>query len=188
MISVIDVLRRNRPYVKAGTLIYAVGFGIGAVLGLSLGTIDPAVVPEQFAASGESPSDVSLLYILRVNTLNITAMALGAVFFGTLTVLLCLKNGFAHGVIIGTSLVGSGSPMLVALLFLPHAVIELPAIWVATASGFTIPSRFVEYLREKHDTPVRRTDVLDTVGLFLVAEVLTVVAALVEFYVSSSFA
>lgn len=181
------ILRRNRKYVLLGAGIYGIGFFIGSGLGFATGTIDPTTVPINNSATQLQVSDVSLMDILGRNAVNVAIMSLGAVLFGTITIVLGLKNGFVHGVIVGISIVESGKLGLVALFFLPHAVIELPAIWIAIAAGVKIPAGFIGYLREERSTPIERSEVVDSTALFLLAEGLVVISAVIEYYVTLHF-
>ncbi|WP_167768484.1 stage II sporulation protein M [Haloarcula amylovorans] len=165
-------------------MLYGIGFLLGGALGSTTGAVDPSALPANWSPASPSLASITLFDILGVNLLNGLLMAVGAVFFGTLTVVLGFQNGFAHGVVVGTSLVESGSPGLVALLFLPHAAIELPAIWLALAAGLRPVGGFLAYLRSNRADPIRRSDIEDAIALFLIAELLILVAAFIEYFVT----
>lgn len=182
-----QIVSRNRRYILIGTIIYGTGFLIGNGLGFFTGTIDASMMSLDRTGASLRISDITLTDILYPNAFNIIVMTLGSVLLGIITIMLGFKNGFTHGVIVGTSIVGSGRVDIVALFFLPHAIIELPAIWIGIAAGIKIPSEFIKYLIDNGSKPIEESDLVDTMVLFLFAEVLVVVGAVVEYCVTFSF-
>lgn len=181
------LLRRRKWYLLGGFCIYAGGFLLGGGLGVATGPVARSAVPVDLVSGAASGTDVTLLDILGPNLLNVALMAAGAVVLGTLTVAIGFKNGFAHGAIVGTSLAATGDVGLVVLLFVPHAVLELPGIWLAIAAGTTIPGGFVEFLRSNRTNPVSSTDVRDTVVLSVAAFGCILLGAVVEYGLTLSF-
>lgn len=177
-------IRDNAELVLGGVAVYGTAFLLGLVISLFTGTIDASSVP--FAATGHSStaSGMTLLDILGRNLLNVVLMSAGGLLLGTITFVLGIRNGFVHGIIVGTGIASSGDLALIAMLFLPHTIFELPAIWLAIAGGFAIPSEFVAFLREKTETAVSRDGIRTTGKLFVAAALLVVIGAVVEYYVT----
>lgn len=86
-------------------------------------------------------------------------------------------NGYA----VGVGLVAPDVPLATRLaLFVPHAIIELPALWLAGAAGFRIPEAVAHYLAGAADHPIPDTATHDTLVLVAWSVALVSVAAVVE--------
>jgi uncharacterized membrane protein SpoIIM required for sporulation len=170
---------------KIGGAIYSVGFLIGLTLALETGFVDPSGVP---GVSSESSiqTNIELLSLVVNNMLSVLIIVLGLLSMGIFTILIGSYTGLIHGIIIGTGISESVGIYRVAILFIPHAIIELPALFTAIAAGLIIPLGLKEYLREEKSEPLTHSDLVDTVKLFLVAETLIVISSIIEYSITHS--
>lgn len=86
-----------------------------------------------------------------------------------------------NGLSVGSVVFSADMPVALRLaLFLPHGLVELPAIWIGGAVGFRIPFRILTYLYGTVDQPVDENAVADTLVLVALSLLLIAVAAYIE--------
>lgn len=179
-------VRVNTRLIGVGVLIYGVGFLVGAGLGAWTGFIDASSVPGVTPLSAREV-EISLQALLVRNVPSILLLALGAASFGTITVLFGFQNGLVHGMLLGTVFVELGGVVRVVTLFVPHAIFELPAIFLGIAAGLLLPRQFLGFLRDQRQTPLTVADGRQFLCLLACSQLLVVVSAVVEYYVTLSF-
>ncbi len=134
------------------------------------------VIPNPLQVNGTP----GVLFIMKNNLYAVLLLISGSFLFGTITFLTLALNGFSFGGLT-CGMVLSGVPFgTIFLLSLPHAIFELPAIWIAGAAGFKIPYELVRYFNDKKDYILNGEEVIDFLILAGSAIVLTIVAAFVE--------
>ncbi|WP_435098985.1 stage II sporulation protein M [Halarchaeum sp. P4] len=151
----------------------------GVFLGYALGGTVPTTESTQSAPT----VTVSAPDVFVNNALAAGFLVTGGVLLGVPTAIALIQNGVLVGSLAATATAG-GHPAVFVALLAPHAVFELPALWLAAAAGFRAPAGLLAYLRRRRERPVSAQDVRDIVVLVASATVLLLVAALVEAYVS----
>lgn len=160
--------RSSVPYLLA-TLIFMGSFAFGAFATMdATGSTSPApaLPPMTFG------------HIFANNMQNVAMLSLGVVLLGAPTLLNLFVNGFTLGAQLTSFLAyAPGDVAVVALL--PHAVLELPGLFVAGAAGLKVPYEGVRYLRGKRGG-VTEEDIYDIILLVLLASLLIFAAAIIE--------
>ncbi|MFB6175916.1 MAG: stage II sporulation protein M [Halobaculum sp.] len=177
-------MRSKGPLAAAAAL-----FVLGTVVGVLLTAFLPSVSGRVETGVTVLPSNgmPTVSTILRHNAVTAVLLAGGVVTLGTTTVLNLLVNGVVQGLLLARGLTVT-DPVTVGLLFVPHAVFELPALLLAAAAGFRGPREFARYLRGSKQYLFTRQDLRDVLVLGALALGLLVVAACVERYVTLEFA
>ena len=122
----------------SAVLVLLVGLGAGIAIAEWISAMPSGPTPPVAAdkPGGEEPAGWELFaFILRRNMTVFLILLLGAVSAGTVTVVVLLGNGLALGQLIGLAGVSGMSHVDVALLLLPHGVLEMGALCVAGAVG-----------------------------------------------------
>jgi len=73
-------------------------------------------------------------------------------------------------------------------LIIPHALFELPAMWIAGAAGFKIPCELIRYITNKKEYFLNRNEITDFLLLAGTSFALVVVAAFIEANVTQKIA
>lgn len=130
-------LRAWAPYVLAAAAVYLLPFLLGVVAGAERpgGPFVPVRGPAQ------PPVDIQTVPLF-VHNLRITLiLAAGFLLGGLPTVYGLAVNGLVHGSVLDGAAASLGPAQALAL-FVPHGVIELPALWLGAAVSF----RWVHYV------------------------------------------
>lgn len=139
--------------------------GIGILLGVALGP--PSSVP-----GIRSSATLSVAGVLAHDAAIALALAGGGALLGAPTVALLVITGV---------LLGAGiRPGVEALLFLPHAVFELPAIWAAGTAGLLVPASLFRSRRRPDERGTVARAIPRALFLTTVSIGLLTVAAAVE--------
>ncbi|MFU1783009.1 stage II sporulation protein M [Haloarcula japonica] len=168
-----------------GWAVYSGGFMIGFILALETGFVDPSGIPG-VSGQGSLQSNIELIGLVTNNMLSVLVIVLGLLTMGIFTILIGSYTGLIHGIIIGTAISESVSVYHVAILFIPHAIVELPALFTAIAAGLIIPLGLKDYLQEEKSEPLTHSSLADTVKLFLLAETLVITSSIIEYSVTHS--
>ncbi|TCP52252.1 stage II sporulation protein M [Tumebacillus sp. BK434] len=178
------VLKRNRGYILAASLLFVIGWVAGSLYSEQLmAAVRPML--EKIAKLAEHTQDKdSALYTAWVIFLNnLTACAV-MVLFGCLlavpTAISLVMNGLVIGVLFGQLDNGVSAWDLIVYGLLPHGIFELPAIVIAAAMGLKLGSVLLVPLRGKARLESFGFAWLEVVRLAWVPVVLLVVAAGVE--------
>ncbi|MCK8434239.1 hypothetical protein G3I77_14755 [Streptomyces sp. D2-8] len=172
-----SVLARQRPALISGQLVWLLCLAIGVWLS--------GDIPSAVRAEPKNPGSGLFLGIL-VNNAGVAALAFtGIVTFGLSAIAFSLISGLGVGIFIGHAYsLGVGKFWSA---FLPHAVIELPALGVSVAAGLVTgiaaARRMLGGRRTGDDSMSRH--LIDAVVLFGLSLVMLVVAAGVETWISS---
>jgi len=164
-------------YVPVATLI----LGASALVGFALGS---AVPVESLPSPGGTSSGTLFPPLTTVDLAvnNLTAMVvllLGAVSLGLVTLLGLVLNGLLIGAIVGIAVQRVAPPVVLALI-LPHGVLEIPALLIASAVGLRFARLTVRYIRGVEDELVTRRDLKEAGWLVATAAMLILVAAFIE--------
>lgn len=160
----------------------ALVLGVSTVAGFLLGSAVPvdSLAPVDGGAGPNGTFPPLTTLGLAVN--NLTAMVVllfGAVSVGLVTVFGLVLNGLVIGAVVGIA-VQQVDPLVVAMLIVPHGILEIPALLIAAAIGFRFARLTVRYIRGLEETLVTRRDLREAGWLVLTAALLIVVAAYVE--------
>lgn len=174
---------RNRTVLALAVGLYAVGCLSGLLLALGVSTEQMAQLAD-LAGSRESPrqSSVRITTLLVTNLVSITIILAGTVTFGVTTVGNLLLNGFLHSYALA---VLPPSAIAAVALFVPHAVFELPSLWLAGGAGLRVPYEFVRYVRGEKDRFLTETDLRDVLVLAVLSVLAMTSAILVESQVTT---
>jgi stage II sporulation protein M len=165
-----------RLYVPAAALV----LGASTVVGFLLGSAVPVESLPTGEGGGTNPFPALTTVDLAVNNLvAMLVLSLGAVSLGLVTLLGLVLNGLLIGAVVGIA-VQQVDPLVVALLILPHGVLEIPALLVASAVGLRFARLTVRYIRGLEETLVTRRDLREAGWLLLFSALLIVVAAYIE--------
>jgi len=115
------------------------------------------------------------IYNLLTNNLGlIFIMVAGSFCFSAITIKNLFLNGYITGSVLSTNL------KLMLALFVPHAILEIPAIIIAGAAGFKIPYEILRYLAGKKEQILTQEDIREYLTLALISIILIVIAAWIE--------
>ncbi len=115
------------------------------------------------------------IYNLLTNNLGlIFIMVAGSFCFSAITIKNLFLNGYITGSVLSTNL------KLMLALFVPHAILEIPAIIIAGAAGFKIPYEILRYLAGKKEQILTQEDIREYLTLALISVILVVIAAWIE--------
>ncbi|MDS0258069.1 stage II sporulation protein M [Haloarcula sp. S1CR25-12] len=159
----------------------ALVLGVSSVAGFLLGSAVP-VDSLPAAGGGGSNGVFPPLTTVDLAVNNLTAMLvllLGAVSLGLVTLFGLVLNGLLLGAVVGIA-VQQVDPLVVAVLIVPHGVLEIPALLVASAVGLRFARLTVRYIRGLEDDLVTRRDLREAGYLVATAALLIVVAAYIE--------
>ncbi|WP_435320156.1 stage II sporulation protein M [Haloarchaeobius sp. TZWSO28] len=174
--------REHRPYVGFSVALFLVGIVVG--IGIYSAGID------LFAAMGlESfadllPEDPTATFVFLNNTRVFFIFIFGALTGGLLTLVGLLFNGLLVGYVASLAAAQAGIGF-VLLALAPHGVLELPALFVASAVGFRVIGVVVSYVLDRRETLWTRAEVERTLLLVLVAWVALGIAAVIEMHVTT---
>jgi stage II sporulation protein M len=179
-------LNVNRVPITFSLAIYFITFIIGA---LSFYFLNPDLSNlEAFCPNCDFQVKLTTLAIMRNNGIMIAILISGFFSLGFTTFTNLVLNGFTFGTAIA-SIVQASSPLTtILLIIMPHAIFELPAIWIAGAAGFKIPYELVRYFTEKKDYILNRQEIIDFLVLTGCAVVLIIIAAIIEANVTKRIA
>ncbi|MBM4263567.1 MAG: stage II sporulation protein M [Deltaproteobacteria bacterium] len=184
--SLLDYTKRLRPYFVWSVLL----FGLGALAGVLLVNLHAGLAGQLekslmgFAGMFRGLSKLQLAGAIFLNNSVKSAMA---IFLGTLLgilpVVFLLVNGAALGAIVSVSL-GSRGIWQSTMAILPHGVIELPAVFLATSIGLLLGSHLFKRLLRRQPKPLRQELAHASRFLFWVIVPLLLIAALIEAYLT----
>jgi uncharacterized membrane protein SpoIIM required for sporulation len=120
------------------------------------------------------------LFIMKNNLYAVLVLISGSFLLGITTFITLVFNGFSFGALT-CAMIAEGTPFSTLLLLtLPHATLELPAIWLAGTAGFKIPYELMRYFTDKKDYILSKEEVIDFLMLSGIAIILIVIAAVIE--------
>lgn len=160
---------------------YVEAFAIATAIYLGAAVVGVAIASEASATSPPMTWDgdgLSFVVVLRTNVHVALALAFGGGLLGVPTAIGLVLNGIGFGAV-AASIVRTAGGTIAIVVLLPHAVFELPALWLAGAAGLRIPIGIVRYLRGT-EAPDVRTEALGFVVTTSVAIGLVVLGAVVE--------
>jgi stage II sporulation protein M len=186
-----QVLWRGRRWLATAVLLFVLGAVAGYVLAVANpGTVMETIRPllsllrgmgERIAAS-ESPVERTLI-IFRNNLLAVVRMMVGGVLLGILPAMATAGNGLLLGMVFGLgsrlSPLGA-SPWVMLLSVVPHAIFEVPALWIAGAWGMKLGLAWLLPSAAGGRLQVLRQSAAEAVQMGVLAIVLLLVAAAVE--------
>lgn len=184
--QLIKRIRRHRPSLRTSLVrlrwhvVVAIALFVAGFV-LVFFTADPTSSSNLQAESPWEGLDDPTTIDFGVNN-SIAALFLlgGTVSLGLTTIVGCLFNGFLLGGITRDVYV-SGATLGEATLYIaPHAIIELPALWLTAGIGFYVPYQFGLYLTGRRDIVLRLNELLGLVQVTLVSLLLIWIAAFVE--------
>jgi len=165
-----------RLYVPAAALV----LGVSTIAGFLLGSAVPLESLPAAAGGGSGPFPPLTTVDLAVNNLvAMLALLLGAVSLGLVTLFGLVLNGLVIGVVIGIA-VQQVDPLVVAMLLVPHGVLEIPALLVASAVGLRFARLTVRYIRGLEATLLTRRDLREAGWLVAMSALFIVVGAYIE--------
>lgn len=133
-------------------------------------------------------STFDFYYIIKSNMYAVLILLSGSFMLGFSTFATLAFNGFAFGAMVCTMLKNGAPFSSIFLLTFPHAILEVPSIWIAGAAGFKFPYELVRYFSNKKDYILNREDIKEFVSLAGIAIILIVIAAFVEASVTMKIA
>jgi len=181
-----DYLRRIMPYFVLSVTIFAAGALLGVLV-----VRHNAEIADRLRASvigfvgnfrGLSRPQLAAAIFLNNGLKSLGAMFLG-VLLGVVPLLVLVVNGAALGALVFLSIPGRGlMPTLLAIV--PHGVLELPAVWLATSIGLMLGRLAMKRLARK--TEINLRDEMARAGRFFWAAIvpLLLCAALIEAYLT----
>jgi len=177
LVAVWTIYRRwLRLYLPVAALV----LGASTVAGFLLGSAVPIDSLPTAEGSASSPFPALTTVDLAVNNLvAMVVLSLGAVSLGLVTLFGLVLNGLLVGAVVGIA-VQQVDPLVVALLILPHGVLEIPALLVASTVGLRFARLTVRYIRGLEETLVTRRDLREAGWLMALSAVLILVAAYIE--------
>lgn len=193
--SAVDAFRERREpihravwMVRRQLLLSVAVFFAFALVGYFL--VGPAVTDELARAPMTDPdcrtptdgfiSDTTAGYF--TNNVGVAVVMMGGM--GLLTVGAMAYNGILMGAAWHVTVGLGASNQLVAACVLPHAVVEVPGLWLAGAFGLFLPWRAASYLLGRREAIVDPVEEANLVQLFVLVTATILLAAVIEAHVS----
>ncbi|PSQ43910.1 hypothetical protein BRD17_05285 [Halobacteriales archaeon SW_7_68_16] len=170
---------RRRVTVLFG--ISAAIFGIAALLGYV--TVDGSTV-----SGGSSAMSLGLANIFVNNTVVFSLILLGGATFGISGIFFLFTTSAALGAGIRTAVLAGFDAPTIVLLVVPHAILELPAFFIAAAIGFDVAWRITSYLRGVRSKPMCRERAWEYATVVVIGYVALALAAVIESTVTRQIA
>lgn len=185
-----DRIRRSRPSLRESLrrvrwhVVVAIGLFVAGFL-LVFFTADPTGNVE--ANSPWEDLDNPTVVDFGVNN-SIAALFLlgGTVSLALMAIVGCLFNGFILGGVVRDLYASEAAIAEIVLSIAPHAVVELPALWLAAGIGFYVPNRLALYLIGRRDRILRLDELLGLVQVALTSLLLIWVAAFIEAHLTTT--
>lgn len=171
-----------RFYFLTSVSLYFLSFFIGYIVFLPIVNLN--LLDFQWLNAMPNPLQINetpdTLFIMKNNLYAVLVLISGSFLLGINTFITLVFNGFSFGALT-CAMVTSGAPFSTLLLLtLPHAIFELPAIWIAGAAGFKIPYELVRYFTDKKDYILSSGEVMEFLMLSGIAIILIIIAAFIE--------
>jgi len=171
-----------KSYFFASVGLYVSSFLIGYVVFLPI--VDLNLSDFQWLNTMSNPLQMAgtpdALFIMKNNLYAVLVLISGSFLLGITTFITLVFNGFSFGALT-CAMIAEGTPFSTLLLLtLPHATLELPAIWLAGTAGFKIPYELMRYFTDKKDYILSKEEVIDFLMLSGIAIILIVIAAVIE--------
>ncbi|WP_162991448.1 stage II sporulation protein M [Halostella salina] len=173
--------REHRRY-----LLFSLGvFLVGTLGGVGLVVQDVDLLAELGFSEirGVIPGELTVLSLLANNTRAFAIMLLGALTLGLLTAFGLVVNGVLVGYV-GAIAGGQQGLGFVLLAIAPHGVLELPALFVASAVAFRVVARTALRVAGRRDSVQTRAEWRRTLGFVAAAWIALAVAAVIEIHVT----
>jgi uncharacterized membrane protein SpoIIM required for sporulation len=152
-------------------------------MGFGLGCTDSSKSDENKNLSLTPVQNLSIWSIYKMNLLVALHLILGCITLGISTALSLLHSGYNIGnqtYIIAQSL-GIKNTIILGSL---HGIIEIIALFIASAIGFTIPYALFRYLVEKEEHTLSKQDIMNLADLIFLLFLLLFIAAIIESRIS----
>lgn len=150
------------------------------VFSLVIGYVLQGTVPTSTASSTDMAVPLTFVGLVMNNSFILLMLFAGALTFGITSVFFLFTTGAFVGGITQIALSKGFTLFDVAILLLPHGIIELPAYILAASIGLHIAQRIVQYLRGKREKPMTFESLELYLELIVVAFLCIVFAAFVE--------
>ncbi|NHN46029.1 stage II sporulation protein M [Halostella sp. JP-L12] len=173
--------REHRSYVLFSIVLFA----LGTVGGVAIAERGIDLFARVGLGSGQSvfPSDPSVSFLLVNNTRAFVVFLLGALTLGLITAVGLLGNGILLGYVGAVAAAQEGLGFVV-LAIAPHGVLELPALFAASAVAFRLVARTAARVAGRRSSVMTRDEWRRTLGFVAAAWLVLAVAAFVEIYVT----
>jgi len=173
--------REHRRYLRFSVALFLLGT-VGGVALVAEG-VDLFARLGFEGPSGVFPAEPTVPFLLANNTRAFAVFLLGALTLGLVTVLGLVVNGVLLGYVgaVAGSQQGVG---FVVLAIAPHGVLELPALFAASAVAFRVVARTALRVAGRRETVQTRAEWRRTLGFVAVAWIALAVAAVVEIHVT----
>jgi uncharacterized membrane protein SpoIIM required for sporulation len=172
------IVQNNKAPIAISILTYISGLLIGILfiyfIDINLGTKEIPFLNENVYPFQERPTTLT---ILQNNIQIILILISGSFLLGLTTLISLLINGFIFGMAT-TKIIFGGVPALLSVI--PHAIFEIPSMFLAGAAGLKIPYELVRYFTGKKDYILNKEEVMDFLTLIGIAILLIIIAAIIE--------
>ncbi|WP_322925144.1 stage II sporulation protein M [Paenibacillus campi] len=155
-------LRQNRSMLVVATVLFIIGLVAGIVLAEPLGNYLSSqleqlrIVSKQLKQSGNVQMNYFLFIFFNNAVKSILIMLLGF-FIGIIPVIFLVMNGMIIGYLLqAESLHGANVTELIVKGLLPHGIIEIPAIIIASAYGLKFGKLMLDTLTTWNETGRQR--------------------------------
>jgi uncharacterized membrane protein SpoIIM required for sporulation len=185
--SLKNILQDNKLPILVSTTVYLFGFMLAIFLSYTYSsTMNSFGISLISGTELTMQSSPTFEYIFISNIKTILILFSGSFLFGFTTFMNLICNGLFFGGIFAESL-KQVSLTKALLLTVPHAIIELPALFIAGAAGFKIPYELLLYLNGKKDYILKKKEIIDFLTLVCLSIFLIFIAAVVESHVTVTF-
>lgn len=174
-------VRDHERYLLVSVALFAVGTALGVAL-VARG-VDLLAELELDNFRQVFPAEPTVSFILLNNTRAFILFLLGAFTLGLLTVLGLVVNGVLLGYV-GALAADNQGLGYVLLAIAPHGVLELPALFAASAVAFRLVARVGARVVGRRSTVMSGSEWRRTAGFVVAAWVVLAVAAVVEIHVT----
>jgi len=157
---------------------------VGGYLDVDTGSVESQWGTGESPITGPGDLQISSLDLFQNNILVGTVALLGTFLLSLPSIGILVMNGFFIGANIGIAS-ANGNLHILAILVLPHGVLEIPAIWFAVAASLRVTVSLLQHLRGRTESVLTEETVENILSLVVLTVTMLAVAAIIEVQVTT---
>jgi len=174
---------QNRRLILFCALVMGVSM-VGGYLDVDTGSVESQWGTGESPITGPGDLQISSLDLFQNNILVGTVALLGTFLLSLPSIGILVMNGFFIGANIGIAS-ANGNLHILAILVLPHGVLEIPAIWFAVAASLRVTVSLLQHLRGRTESVLTEETVENILSLVVLTVTMLAVAAIIEVQVTT---
>lgn len=184
-----EALIENKWIFTLLILLFIIGMIVGWITADDVASVLMPILKEALLEGNESSIDA--FYIMSHNITTSITVVLLSIFFGIFAIVSITVNGFVIGFMGGYTVKSFNDLLLYLILIVPHGIIEIPALFMSSASGILLFLFIFRVIKAKYNKyPLteaiksNKKTLKHMVVLFLFSLVLFFIAGLIEGFIT----